>query len=70
MCSQCGDIYYQEGYKVIQIPMLGATPTPSTFAVKEEEPIVTQEPAIAVTQEPTTTETQEPAGPPNIKTEP
>jgi hypothetical protein len=21
MCSQCGDIYYQAGYKVIQIPM-------------------------------------------------
>ena len=41
MCSQCGDIYYQAGYKVIQIPMLGASPTPSTFVVKEEHPDVT-----------------------------
>jgi hypothetical protein len=70
MCCQCGDIYYQVGYKVIQIPMPGAPPTPSTFAVKEEEPVVTQEPAIAVTQEPATTKTQEPTGPPKIKTEP
>ena len=69
MCSQCGDIYYQACYKVIQIPMPGAPPTPSTFAVKEEEPVVTQEPAIAVTQEPTTAETQEPVGPSKIKTE-
>jgi hypothetical protein len=45
MYSQCGDIYYQEGYKVIQIPMPGASPAPTTFAVKEENPIVTQEPA-------------------------
>jgi hypothetical protein len=70
MCYQCGDIYYQAGYKVIQIPMLGAPPTPSPFAVKEEQPAVTQEPAIAVTQEPATAETQEPAGPPKIKTKP
>jgi hypothetical protein len=54
MCSQCGDIYYQAGYKVIQIPMPGAPPAPSTFAVKEEHPAVTQEPA----------------GPSKIKTEP
>jgi hypothetical protein len=45
MCSQCGDIYYQVDYKVIQIPMLGASPAPSTVAVKEEHPTVTQEPA-------------------------
>jgi hypothetical protein len=45
MCSQCGDIYYQAGYKVIQIPMPGDPPAPSTFAVKEEHPAVTQEPA-------------------------
>jgi hypothetical protein len=43
MCSQCGDVYYQAGYKVVQIPMLGAPPTPTTFAVKEENPTVTQE---------------------------
>jgi hypothetical protein len=45
MCSQCGDIYYQAGYKIIQIPMPGASPAPMTFAVKEENPVVTQEPA-------------------------
>jgi hypothetical protein len=44
MCNQCGDIYYQEGYKVTQIPMPGASPAPTTFAVKEENPVVTQEP--------------------------
>jgi hypothetical protein len=54
MCCQCGDIYYQVGYKVIQIPMPGAPPAPSTFAVKEEHPVVTQEPT----------------GPSKIKTEP
>jgi hypothetical protein len=70
MCCQCGDIYYQAGYKVIKIPMPGAPPTSSNFAVKEEEHVVTQEPAIVVTQEPATAETQEPAGPPKIKTKP
>jgi hypothetical protein len=45
MCSQCGDIYYQAGYKVIQIPMPGASPAPTTFSIKEECPVVTQEPA-------------------------
>jgi hypothetical protein len=45
MCNQCGDIYDKAGYKVVQIPIPGASPTPMTFAVKKEErPIVTQEP--------------------------
>jgi hypothetical protein len=44
MCSQCGDIYYQVGYKVTQIPMPGASPAPTTFAVKEENTAITQEP--------------------------
>jgi hypothetical protein len=45
MCSQCGDMYDQEGYKVVQIPMPRASPAPTTFAVKKEErPTVTQEP--------------------------
>jgi hypothetical protein len=45
MCSQCGDIYDQAGYKVVQIPMPGASSAPMTFAVKKEErPTVTQEP--------------------------
>jgi hypothetical protein len=54
MCSQCGDIYYQAGYKVIQIPMPGAPLARSTFVVKEEHPSITQEPT----------------GPSKIKTEP
>jgi hypothetical protein len=54
MCSKCRDIYYQAGYKVFQIPMSGASPAPSTFAVKEEHPAVTEEPT----------------GPSKIKTEP
>jgi hypothetical protein len=70
MFCQCGDINYQTGYKVIQIPMPGASLAPSTFAVKEEEPVVTQELATTVTQEPTTAKTQEPAGPSKIETEP
>jgi hypothetical protein len=44
MCSQCGDIYNQAGYKVVQIPMPRASPAPTSFAVKKEEcPTVTQE---------------------------
>jgi hypothetical protein len=82
MCCQCGNIYYQAGYKIVQVPVPGAAPTPSPFEVK---PTVTQEPAgsiklktkPAVTQEPTglrksKTEpvvTQEPAGSSRIKKE-
>jgi hypothetical protein len=45
MCSQCGDIYDQVGYKVIQIPMPVASPAPTNFVVKKEErPTITQEP--------------------------
>jgi hypothetical protein len=45
MCNQCGDIYDQAGYKVVQILIPGASPAPMTFAVKKEErPTVTQEP--------------------------
>jgi hypothetical protein len=69
MCCQCGDIYYQVGYKVVQVPVPGAAPTPSPFEVKKE-PIATQEPAgpSKIKKEPAAT--QEPAGPPRIKTEP
>jgi hypothetical protein len=45
MCSQCGDIYDQAGYKVVQIPMPRASLAPANFAVKKEErPTITQEP--------------------------
>jgi hypothetical protein len=40
ICSQCGDIYYQVGYKVTQIPMPGASSAPLTFVVKEEHPAI------------------------------
>jgi hypothetical protein len=43
MCCQCEDIYYQAGYKVIQVPVSGAAPTPLPFLVKAE-PAATQEP--------------------------
>jgi hypothetical protein len=82
MCCQCGNIYYQAGYKIVQVPVPGAALTPSPFEVN---PAVTQEPAgsiklktkPAVTQEPTglrksKTEpavTQEPAGSSRIKKE-
>jgi hypothetical protein len=42
MCCQCENIYYQAGYKIVQVPVPGAAPTPSPFEVK---PVVTQEPA-------------------------
>jgi hypothetical protein len=69
MCCQCGDVYHQAGYKVIQVPVPGAAPTPSPFEVKEE-PAATQEPAgpSKLKTEPATT--QEPAGPSKPKTEP
>jgi hypothetical protein len=45
MCCQCGNIYYQAGYKIAQVPVPGAAPTPSPFEVK---PAVTQEPAGSI----------------------
>jgi hypothetical protein len=69
MCCQCGDIYYQAGYKVIQVPVPGATPTPSPFEFKEE-PVATQEPVGPSKLKMEPAATQEPTGPPRIKTEP
>jgi hypothetical protein len=42
MCCQCGNIYYQAGYKIVQVPVPGEAPTPSPFEVKTE-PAETQE---------------------------
>jgi hypothetical protein len=42
MCCQCGNVYYQAGYKIVQVPVPGAAPTPSPFEVKTE-PAETQE---------------------------
>ena len=44
MCSQCGKIYHQAGYKIVEIPLPRAFPTSMSSAVKEECPTVTQEP--------------------------
>jgi len=39
MCSECGDIYTQAGYKIIPVPFTGASPV----IFKKEHPVVTQE---------------------------
>jgi hypothetical protein len=44
MCCQCRDIYYQAGYKIIQVPLPETVPPPSPFEAKTE-PAATQEPA-------------------------
>jgi hypothetical protein len=67
MCCQCGNIYYQAGYKIVQVPVPGAAPTPSPFEVK---PAVTQEPAGSIKLKTKPTVTQEPAGLSKSKTEP
>jgi hypothetical protein len=67
MCCQCGNIYYQAGYKIAQVPVPGAAPTPSPFEVK---PAVTQEPAGSIKLKTKTSVTQEPAGLSKSKTEP
>jgi len=43
MCSQCNNIYHQIGYKVVEIPLPGASPTSTSSAIKEECPTITQE---------------------------
>lgn len=44
MCSQCGNIYHQAGYKIVEVPLPGATLASTSVAIKEERPAVTQEP--------------------------
>jgi hypothetical protein len=66
MCCQCGNIYYQAGYKIVQVPVPGAAPTPSPFEVK---PAVTQEPAGLRKSKTEPAVTQEPAGSSRIKKE-
>jgi len=45
MCSECGDLYTRAGYKIVEVPLFGASPVPSHVLVKTEHPDVTQEPA-------------------------
>jgi hypothetical protein len=66
MCCQCGNVYYQAGYKIVQVPVPGAAPTPSPFEVK---PAVTQEPAGLRKSKTEPAVTQEPAGSSRIKKE-
>jgi hypothetical protein len=67
MCCQCGNIYYQAGYKIVQVPVPGAAPTPSPFEVK---PAVTQEPVGSIKLKTKHAVTREPAGLRKSKTEP
>jgi hypothetical protein len=67
MCCQCGNIYYQAGYKIVQVPVPGAAPTPSPFEVK---PAVTQEPPGSIKLKTKPAVTQEPASLRKSKTEP
>jgi hypothetical protein len=67
MCCQCRNIYYQAVYKIVQVPVPGAAPTPSPFEVK---PAVTQEPAGSIKLKTKPTVTQEPRGLSKSKTEP
>jgi hypothetical protein len=66
MCCQCGNVYYQAGYKIVQVPVPGAAPTPSPFEFK---PAVTQEPAGLRKSKTEPAVTQEPAGSSRIKKE-
>jgi len=45
MCSECGELFTNAGYKIIAVPITGVIPEPSAIVVKAEEPAVTQEPA-------------------------
>jgi hypothetical protein len=59
MCCQCGDIYYRAGYKIVQVPVPGAAPTPSPFEAKTE-PAATQEPAGSTQNQTCNTRTSRP----------
>jgi len=66
MCNECGELYTQAGYKIVQVPMTGASSQPSPVVIKTEQPAVTQEPAgssrIAEGEIEQPAVTQEPAG--------
>jgi hypothetical protein len=61
MCYQCGDIYYRAGYKIVQVPVPGAAPTPSPFEAKTK-PAATQELAGSTKLKTEPAATQEPTG--------
>jgi len=45
MCSECGELYTQARYNIVEVPMTGASPQISPVVIKIEQPAVTQEPA-------------------------
>lgn len=44
MCSQCGKIYHQAKYKIVEIPLPRAFTVSMSSAIKEEFPTIMQEP--------------------------
>lgn len=75
MCSQCSKIYHQAGYKIVKIPLSGASPASTSSVIKEECPTITQEPIepskisasmTSAIKELHPTVTQEPVGPSKI----
>ena len=68
MCANCGEIYTQEGYKIVAEPMIEVIPESSAMVVETKEPVVTQtaeakieppQPSVDIEQP---AATQEPAG--------
>ena len=45
MCSECGELYTQAGYKIVQVPMTTTSSQLSPVMIKTEQPAATQEPA-------------------------
>lgn len=43
MCSECGDLYSRAGYKIVEVPLFGASLVSPPVIVKKEYPTVTQE---------------------------
>jgi hypothetical protein len=36
MCYECGNIYFQEGYKIVKVPVTGHAKEPANLSVKTE----------------------------------
>jgi hypothetical protein len=36
MCYECGNIYFQEGYKILKVPVVGHDEESTNFSVKKE----------------------------------
>lgn len=54
MCSECGELYTQAGYKIVQVPMTEANPQPSATVIKTKQPaavVKTEQPAAVIKTE-------------------